>query len=168
MTPSIAASNQNPPAKFAEHLRAAIIQFLGPICSATFVACNGHAAEDPVDPVISVISLVGDVKWVFSLVLTKATAEFITEKFSGFKIAYDHPDMKDMVGEISNIIAGDVVARLDRVGIKVQLSLPTVLRGKSLKLVNPENLASAVMRFQSSQGEFLVQLSWTKESSHEK
>ncbi|MFA5975072.1 MAG: chemotaxis protein CheX [Elusimicrobiota bacterium] len=161
-------TTKHPPAKFLKHLQDAIIQFFGPLCGASFVACNGRSTEDPASPVVSVISLVGDVNWVFALVLTKATAELVTEKFSGFKISYDSLDMKDIVGEMSNIIGGDLVARLDREGIKAQLSLPTVLRGKSLRLANPEDLASAILCFQSSQGEFWAQLSWPKELSNEK
>jgi CheY-specific phosphatase CheX len=62
--------------------------------------------------------------------------------------------MGDMAGELVNVIAGEVVAQLEQRRIKVQMSLPTVARGRPLELVPQVGPAVANIEYRSKEGTF--------------
>lgn len=92
------------------------------------------------DGVVGIISFVGDISWLLMLVLPKTSAQAIAFKFTGFEVDYDSSDMGDVVGELSNILAGDIVARVGAKGIKVAMSLPTIMRGHDVEPLLPKGL----------------------------
>jgi CheY-specific phosphatase CheX len=108
--------------------------------------------------VAGIISFFGDVAWSLSWVLTQETAPAIVQKFAGFKIPFDSPEMGDAAGELVNVLAGEVVAQLEDRRIKVQMSLPTVVRGKPLELIPETGLSVARLDFTSKQGDFWIRL----------
>ena len=85
------------------------------------------------------ISFVGDVDWNLVLVFPQDGIEYLASKFAGFEIDFESPDLDDVVGEITNIIAGVVSGRLSDRGINVQMSMPSVIRGEGFEHVLPEN-----------------------------
>ncbi len=85
------------------------------------------------------ISFVGDVDWNLVLIFPQDGIEYLASKFAGFDIEFDSPDLDDVVGEITNIVAGVVSGRLEKRGIKVQMSMPSVIRGEGFEHVLPEN-----------------------------
>lgn len=88
---------------------------------------------------LAVISLVGDVEWSVFLGLPRQTAVALSAKFAGFQIAFEADEMGDAVGEMANIFAGEVKARLDQKGVKADISLPSVMRGENLRLLIPKD-----------------------------
>lgn len=117
-------------------------------------------AEEPLpgyfDGVVGVMSLVGDVSWSLMLCLPRETATALAEQFAGFAIDYDSDDMGDVVGELVNVLSGDVAARLETAGVRAELSLPTVARGSDFRLLFPEAASLLTARFASSIGGFWV------------
>jgi CheY-specific phosphatase CheX len=107
---------------------------------------------------MGVISFFGDPVWSVSLVMPEATAVTAAKMFAGFDIAFDSPDMGDIVGEMANVMAGDIVARLDARGISTQMSLPTVARGHDVELLSSSNACAARLKFDSPNGSFLFRL----------
>lgn len=99
------------------------------------------------DGVVGIISFVGDVTWLLMLVLPKSSAQTIAFKFTNFEVAYESPDMGDVVGELSNVLAGDIVARLSAEGTKVTMSLPTIMRGHDVEPLLPRGLPSVKMHY---------------------
>jgi len=102
--------------------------------------------------VLAVISLVGSVEWSICLGLPKDTACALTEKFAGFEIPFDSDDMGDAVGELVNVLAGEVKLKLDKRGVKAELSLPSVIRGKRMHIIAQKDLPSATFCFTSEIG----------------
>jgi len=84
-----------------------------------------------------VVSLMGNVDMTMFLGLPPATAVVFAAKFAGFAVPFESPDMADAVGELTNMIAGDLKIRLDRGRIKVNISIPTVFRGQDLAVTTP-------------------------------
>jgi chemotaxis protein CheX len=134
---------------------------------ATFrTICGGEAEfiglrdmkQDPIG-VQGIIAVVGDLSWSVSLAFPQKTAEALAPQFAGFEIAYDTPDMNDMIGEIANVLAGDVVARLDAQGHDVRMSLPTVARGQNLHVHQPGAVLNVCLFFHIPQGSMSVGLS---------
>jgi chemotaxis protein CheX len=121
--------------------------------------CCGSVDDSSLCPgMVGIIAVIGDVSWSLSLAFSSETAVRIAKKFAGFEIEYDSADMADVVGELANVLAGDVVARLDELGIKAALSLPTVARVSDLKLSEPGAVESLRLKYSTSEGTFLVGL----------
>jgi chemotaxis protein CheX len=102
--------------------------------------------------VAAIISFFGDVPWSLSWVLPRDTAVALSLKFAGFDIPFDSSDMGDVVGELVNVLAGDVVAELEKRRMKAQMSLPTVARGSHLTLLPEKSGAVGQLNFRATQG----------------
>jgi CheY-specific phosphatase CheX len=141
-----------------EALETSLASILGapPTCTASD-DCPGSGSG-----VLGIISFVGDVPWTFILLLPQPTAVALARRFAGFDIAYEGPDMPDVVGELANVIAGEVVARLERKGIKARMSLPSVLRGQDIELTSVHGGPWARFFYRCPQGEFTVALASAK------
>ena len=122
---------------------------------------NGQ--DHPTGPCIAgIISFLGDVPWSLAWILSRETAPQLAQKFAGFEIPFDSPDMGDMAGELVNVIAGEIVAQLEKRRIKTMMSLPTIARGKPLELV-PESGPSIVhLEYTSREGPFWFRLASAK------
>jgi len=120
-------------------------------CSLSLVPHEEEASVCP-EVVIAIISLVGQVEWSLFIGLPKATAIGLAAKFAGFEIPYDSPDMGDAVGELANLLAGDVKARLDARGVKADISLPTVLRAQDIHVLIQRNSPSQKSCYRSELG----------------
>lgn len=84
--------------------------------------------------ILAVISLMGDVDWAVFMGLPAQTATSIAEKFAGFPIPFDSADMGDAIGELCNILVGQVKGLLDQRGLSVEISLPSVMRMANLQV----------------------------------
>src|SRR5581483_4177566 len=60
---------------------------------------NGEQA-DSCPCVAGIISFFGDMPWSLSWVLNEETAPALAQKFAGFEIPFDSPDMGDVTGEL--------------------------------------------------------------------
>lgn len=105
--------------------------------------------------VLAVISLVGQVDWTVFLTLPGASAAAIASKFAGMEIDPGSADLADAIGELANILAGDVKARLDVLGIKADISLPSVMRGQNLEMMIPRDTPVQRTRFETPLGEII-------------
>jgi chemotaxis protein CheX len=110
------------------------------------------------DGVVGIISFVGDASWILMLALPKASAESMANTFCGFEVGYESPEMGDVVGELANVLAGDIVARLGEEDIKVVMSLPTVMRGHDVEPLMPRGLPDKKMHFSLAGGDFMVKI----------
>lgn len=102
--------------------------------------------------IIGIISIISK-KMVWSVLLEfpRETAVALAERFAGFEIPFEGEDMGDVVGELANILAGDLTSRLSGMGIQGDMSLPTIVRGSGIDMIVPEG-HSEQMSFSSSVG----------------
>lgn len=107
------------------------------------MTCNG---------IIGSISLVGGVEWSVLVYLDEETAPKLAERFTGFEIPYASEDMGDTIGELANLLAGEIKVELDRVGIKANISLPQVYRGRGIEVLAPGHTEPLLFVFSSSCG----------------
>ena len=108
--------------------------------------------------VASVISFFGTTPWALTLVLPEPTAVAMALKFTGFEVPFDCADMGDVVGELTNVLAGEVVAQLTRRNIQSQMSLPMVARGHDVELLRPSGAPANQLAYQSPQGHFWFEI----------
>ncbi|MDM7914999.1 MAG: chemotaxis protein CheX, partial [Candidatus Eisenbacteria bacterium] len=100
----------------------------GAICGESPVFAGESAEAASASNVLGIIAVVGDLSWSVTLGFPQQTAEQLACKFAGFEIPFESSDMGDVVGELANVLAGDLVAQLDRNGVKAvsytHLTLP--------------------------------------------
>ena len=84
------------------------------------------------------IALTGEVKGLVAISMKNATASKITAKLMGGIESIHSSDMVDAVGEIVNIIAGNVKKNLEDM-FKIVISLPKVISGKAHAVVIPDD-----------------------------
>ncbi len=150
------------PAAIADGVKAAIASTFATICGEAPALVADAALPPGGAAIIGIISFLGDVTWSFSLALPAETAGPLTEKFAGFAVPYDSPDMGDVVGELANVVAGDIVNQLDRRRIKAKMSLPAVARGTAVEVLQSHSQAKVRLPFQSAQGPFWCELACGK------
>lgn len=102
--------------------------------------------------IMSSISFVGDLQWAFALAFPEEAAVGIARTFAGFDIPFDSPDMGDVIGEIVNVIAGDVVGRLAKQKFVAQMSLPTTVRGSNVAMLTPSDASTTRFVFTGPAG----------------
>jgi CheY-specific phosphatase CheX len=157
-----APANASFPPTVAAGAREALESTLGSILGTPPECRASDDSAGTCSGLVGIISFVGDLPWTFSLLLPHATASAIIRAFAGFDIPSDSPDMADVVGELANVIAGDVVARLDRKGIRAQMSLPSVLRGHDIELTSVHGGPWVRFHYGSTRGEFALALAAAK------
>jgi CheY-specific phosphatase CheX len=146
-----------PPA-LSEAVRDAAIEFFGTYCGMQPCECPDEQVDTPGPGIMGVISFFGDPVWSVSLVMPEPTAVTAARLFAGFDIPFDSADMGDIVGEMANVMAGDIVARLDARGITTQMSLPTVARAHDVEILSNSNACAARLKFESPNGGFWFRL----------
>jgi chemotaxis protein CheX len=113
----------------------AAAQILSATCGVTIQPIEGEDYHTSGDAIIGVISLAGDVEWSLFLGLPSETAVAAGFKFAGFEIPFDSADMGDAVGELTNMLAGQVKMNLDQKGINADISLPSVIRAENMTVL---------------------------------
>jgi chemotaxis protein CheX len=112
--------------------------------------------------VVGIISFMGDVNYIIMLALPKDSAIAMASKFCGFDIDYDSADMGDVVGELANVLAGDIVARMSKEDFKITMSLPTIMRGHDVEPLLPRGLPLEKLNFSSGEGAFVLKVAGAK------
>ncbi len=108
------------------------------------------------DGIIGCISLVGNVEWNLTIALPQATATALVGAFAGCPVPFDSPDIGDGVGELSNLVAGQVKANLAPLGMDAEISLPQVFRGAFVEMLQEQHSHARVFSFVCSHGPFWV------------
>jgi chemotaxis protein CheX len=107
--------------------------------------------------VSAIIGLAGETAGAVVLSFDRDTAVRIISKFSSIPYQALSNDVIDGVGELVNIIAGN--AKKDLKDYKIDISLPGVITGKSYKINWPKGVPVITIPFQSSYGNFTVNVS---------
>ena len=139
-------------------VKAAALEFFNSSCKLQATEQAAAPGSAPSAGIMGVISFFGDPVWSFALVMPESTAVAAANGFAGFEIPFDSPDMGDMIGEMANVMAGDIVARLEAARVKAQMSLPTVARGQDVELLPPSNAHEMRLHFTSPSGGFQLRL----------
>jgi chemotaxis protein CheX len=136
----------------------ALITTLSAICGSDPIYKGDMTQSEPGDRIIGIISIMGDVAWSVMMGFPASTAMDLVIKFAGFEIPYDSDDMGDVIGELANVLAGDLVARLDSAGLRVEMSLPTVARGCDVNVMPPAGATLARMNFGTECGDLWLDI----------
>jgi CheY-like chemotaxis protein len=83
--------------------------------------------------VFSMISIYGEVQWTVSVGYEEGAAVGVASRLAGEKISFDSEDLGDAIGEITNMVAGEIKRALINRNMQVQISLPTVLAATEIR-----------------------------------
>ncbi len=147
------------PVEITDRVKESVINTFASIIGSepNYVEQNGHSKS--LNGVIGNIAVFNQQHTLsLMIVIPKETALNISEIFIGVKIPFESDDMGDLVGEISNILAGDVAANIETVGFRGQSSLPTATRGSDLTLFLPNKPPTEKLKFTGPSGEFWVNM----------
>jgi len=113
----------------------AATQILSATCGVTIEPLDETEDFASENVIIGIISLVGDIEWSVFLGMPSDTAVATALKFAGFEIPFDSEDMGDAIGELTNMLAGQVKLNLDQKGVHADISLPSVIRAEHMTVL---------------------------------
>ena len=92
-----------------------------------------HSAHDSLNEVTGSVSFVGGVTGTLYLSLPPTFCRQVTQQILGGDGLTDREE-NDVVGELTNMVTGNLKTAMANQGYNSQLSIPSVLRGESLTL----------------------------------
>ncbi len=110
------------------------------------------------DSISGVIGLVGTHKGVLAIHLPQNVAMAVTGSFLGMDVEEVNEDVEDAVGELANMLAGDVKTALAENGRDIDISLPTIIAGREYDFQPTGETERIIIPFGCSAGHFSVEL----------
>ena len=122
------------------------------------------AAQTPLtEPVVnfhetltSMVGLAGSYSGILAVHCPKSLSLRITSNMLGMEVDEINDDVNDAMGEIANMIGGDVKHIFSPKGADINLSIPTVIYGSDYMLESMSTAESLVMPFDCDGDRFLL------------
>jgi chemotaxis protein CheX len=104
--------------------------------------------------VITMVSIFGDIHWTISMAFDEQAAVGVSSRLAGIEIPFDSVDLGDAMGEVTNMVAGEIKRVLLNRDLSVKITLPTVLAATEIRWLvhNAENASQDSVRFSSPMG----------------
>ena len=109
-----------------------------------------------VGDVSGIIGLTGAARGSLVLSFSEKCIMKIVNNMLGEKFTEINDDIKDAVGEITNMISGDARKRLEAVGFIITAAIPTVVSGKNHEIKHVIGGPSVIIPFEINEGNFVV------------
>lgn len=110
--------------------------------------------------VTGVIGITGEKNGTISVTFTKDCAVAIVKNMLGGDIEDIIQDVKDAVGELTNMISGQARRGLSEMGYVFQAATPTVIMGANHTISHVSNSPIMAVPFTTEHGEFTVEVSF--------
>jgi len=104
----------------------------------------------------SMVGLAGSHSGILAIHCPKALALRITTNMLGMEVTEIDDDVNDALGEIANMIGGDVKHIFSPKGADINLSIPTVIYGSDYVLESMSSAESMVIPFDCGEDRFLL------------
>jgi chemotaxis protein CheX len=108
--------------------------------------------------VSGVIGLAGSCKGMLAIHLPDKVAMSITGSFLGMEVTEVDDDVTDAIGELANMVAGNIKMILDEAGNNVTVSIPSCVHGEEYTMDTVSDSQRVVIPFNIDSGQFLVEL----------
>ncbi|QXE89050.1 chemotaxis protein CheX [Geomonas subterranea] len=116
--------------------------------------------EEPVlnfhETVTSMVGLAGSHSGILAIHCPKKLALLVTSNMLGMDVTEVDDDVNDAMGEIANMVGGDVKHIFSPKGADINLSIPTVIYGNDYALESISSAESLVMPFVCGEERFLL------------
>lgn len=106
--------------------------------------------------VSAIIGFSGEAVGSVAMCFPMRTAVNAASRFAGAEITQSHPDFGDALGELANMVAGQAKAKME--GVKASISLPRVVTGRDLQLLESRNTPILLLACDSTLGRFSTEV----------
>lgn len=110
--------------------------------------------------VTGVIGLTGRMRGTVSVSFTEPCILSIVSGMFGEEMKEMNEEIRDAVGEISNMISGQARRKLEEDGLSLSAAIPTVIMGKDHSLSHITTYPVIAIPFQTAKGEFTIEVSF--------
>ena len=112
----------------------------------------------PKSNVVGTVGFAGSASGLVAFYSTLDAAKEITGAMLGMEVNELGEDVKDAIGEITNMVAGGLKVSLTECGRRIELAIPTTAIGKSIRTSGLSGASLARVPFATPQGRFWVEL----------
>ncbi len=105
----------------------------------------------------SLIGLGGQIRGMLAVHCPENVAKSITSGFLGMEVEELDEDVKDAIGEVANMVAGNLKAFFTGQGIDIALAIPTSVIGKSYRTGGIAGATRIVVPFSNEAGTFWIE-----------
>jgi len=125
------------------------------------VPLTGKGGEFPSN-ISSMLGLGGGVRGILAIHCPEAVAKGITGAFLGMDIEELNDDVKDAIGELTNMVAGNLKIFFANFDIDVKLAIPTTVIGESYHTSGLFGATRIVVPFDCANGTFWIELKYMR------
>ena len=126
--------------------------FVNPIPGKPYLKKNNVAKGD----VSGIIGITGTIKGSLALSFSAGSILKIVSNMLGEEMKSIDGDIRDAVGEITNMVSGAARKRIEVMGYSLSASIPTVVSGKEHTIMHVMGGPSVVIPFEMEGGSFVV------------
>jgi chemotaxis protein CheX len=149
------------------------VNIINPFLSAAMNVLKTMAMIDPkpgkpflkkdvmaIGDVSAIIGITGAAQGSMSLSFTEPCIKAIVSNLLGAQITELNDEVKDAVGELTNMICGDARRRLGEEGFSLQAGIPTIISGKKHVITHIHKGPCLVVPFETDEGNFVVEVAF--------
>ena len=115
------------------------------------------------ESITGLIGLAGTYKGVLAIHMPNKVALAVTSSFLGMDVEEINADVEDAIGELANMLGGNVKTILSEKGRDISLSLPSTISGREYNFqLASESAERTVICFEADAGRFHVELQLEK------
>jgi len=111
--------------------------------------------------VSAIIGITGAAKGSMALIFTEQCIKDIASNLLGEPFTELNHEVRDAVGELTNMICGDARRRLAEDGFILQAGIPTIVGGKGHTITHIASGPCLAVPFTTSQGSFMVEVAFS-------
>ena len=108
--------------------------------------------------VSGVIGMTGETRGTISISFSEASILPIVSNMLGEEMKEMNEEIKDAVGEVTNMISGQARKRLDEQGRSLKAAIPTVIMGKDHSITHMTTYPIIAIPFSTDNGEFTIEV----------
>ncbi len=108
--------------------------------------------------ITGMIGLAGTHKGVLAVHFPNQVAMDVTGSFLGMEVSEINADVQDAIGEIANMLGGNLKTILSDRGKDIQLSLPSTISGDAYTFSSQVDVDQVILPFQAPAGVFYVEV----------
>jgi chemotaxis protein CheX len=116
---------------------------------------KGHKFKESIS---GILGLAGTRKGVLAIHLPNVVAMAITGNFLGMEVTEVGEDVEDAVGELANMLGGNIKTILSEKGRDIELSMPSTISGAEYDFQPTKEAERIFIPFSSDAGPFYVEL----------
>jgi chemotaxis protein CheX len=114
--------------------------------------------------VSAIIGITGAARGSMALVFTEKCIMEIASSLLGEVLTEMNHEVRDAVGELTNMICGDARRRLSEEGFSLQAGVPTIVAGKSHSIMHVADGPLLAVPFETVHGSFMVEVAFSSSS----